>query len=90
MWFSFPQMIVYGPSEMADSGGAGFVSSNTARGYEVFRSLDVSSESLRGSGRSGLNCGRNKGAVRAGALGCIVAEGDCRVEEGKAVLQNAG
>lgn len=89
MWFSFPQMIVNGTSEMTDSRGAGFVFSNAAGGYEVLRSPDLSFGSLRGRGRSGLDCGRNRCGFRAGALGCIVAEGDCRVEERKAVLQNA-
>jgi len=61
---------------MADTRGAGFVSSNTTGGYEAIRSPDVSVRSLRGSGRSGLDCGRSRCAFRARALGCIGAEGD--------------
>jgi len=76
MWFSFPQMVVYGTSEMADTGGAGFVSSNATGGYEVFRPPNVSVRSLRRSGRSGVDCGRSRCAFKARALGCIGAEGD--------------
>ncbi len=76
MWFSFPQMVVYGTSEMADTGGAGFVSSNTTGGYEVIRPPNICVRRLRGGGRSGVGCGRSRCAFRARTLGCIGAEGD--------------
>jgi len=82
-------MVVYGASEMADTGGAGFVSSNAAGGNEVFRHPNRNVGNLRRTDRSGSHCWRSRCAFRTLALGCISAEGDRRVKEGKTVLEEA-
>ena len=82
-------MVVYGSAEMADSGGSRFVGADAGGGDEVFGAgVGVAGLWRSGGGRGGSLEGWGSGCVfGAVALGCVGAEGEEGVEEGKAGME---